>query len=177
MLGCILVNGRVFESHYEVVGIHKTKELINAELDRDGERLVFSGTLLFRRSARSSKGAVGLLFYCIFSAYLFSFHFSGAFTIEIWCCFRADNVMGRAQTVKPTGFPDDEGKSFSTALFIHLFISRSLNLNCLRLLRWCSISVFQTNIFLINFLVTDACLPFYLFTLAETYCSGRTWCA
>ncbi len=29
--------------------------------------------------------------------------------------------MGRAQTVKPTGFPDDELKSFSTALFINFF--------------------------------------------------------
>lgn len=29
--------------------------------------------------------------------------------------------MGRAQTVKPTGFPADERKSFSTAVFIHFF--------------------------------------------------------
>ncbi len=31
---------------YEVVGIHKMKALINAELERDGERLVFSGTVI-----------------------------------------------------------------------------------------------------------------------------------
>lgn len=92
---------------------------MNAERDRDGERLVFSGTLT--DGARSSKRAVGLLLYCIFSAYLFSFHFTGAFTIEIWCCLKADNVMGRAQTVKPTGFPDDERKSLSSALFYNFF--------------------------------------------------------